>query len=89
MSAQYAVVLIKQCKIRQNQIEGKPSIGLTIEPLVDEYFAWVKEHVSDITYNGSLNFETAPVLSAFPEELKMDALRMIARIGEYFKQCMK
>ena len=38
----------------------------------------------NIQYQGVLSFETAPVLSAFPEELKEDALNMIARIGEYF-----
>lgn len=38
----------------------------------------------NIQYQGVLSFETAPVLSAFPEELKEDALNMIAQIGEYF-----
>ena len=40
----------------------------------------------NIQYQGVLSFETAPVLSAFPEELKEDALNMIARIGEYFSK---
>lgn len=39
-----------------------------------------------IEYNGVLSFETAPVLSSFPEELKVEALDFIARIGEYFSQ---
>jgi len=39
-----------------------------------------------IQYQGVLSFETAPVLSSFPEELKEDALNMIARIGEYFSK---
>jgi hypothetical protein len=29
-----------------------------------------------------LSFETAPALTAFPEALKPDVLRFIARIGE-------
>ena len=36
-----------------------------------------------IGFDGVLNFETAPVLTAFPEELREDALRLIARIGRY------
>lgn len=35
-------------------------------------------------FNGVLNFETAPVLTAFPPQMKQEALRLIARIGEYF-----
>lgn len=38
----------------------------------------------NIGYDGAISFETAPVLSSFPEEMKEDVLRMIARIGEYF-----
>ena len=38
----------------------------------------------EIQYNGVLSFETAPVLSAFPEEMKEDVLGFIARIGQYF-----
>ena len=38
----------------------------------------------NISYDGVLSFETAPVLEAFPVELKMDALKLIARIGRYF-----
>jgi sugar phosphate isomerase/epimerase len=37
-----------------------------------------------INFDGVLSFETAPVLSSFPNELKVDALGMIARIGQYF-----
>lgn len=39
-----------------------------------------------IHFDQVLNFETAPVLSAFPEEMKPQALRFIAEIGEYFKK---
>ena len=38
----------------------------------------------NIKFQGTLSFETAPVLSAFPEEMKQDALEFIARIGRYF-----
>lgn len=37
-----------------------------------------------IQFQGVLSFETAPVLNAFPEELKKETLRFIAKIGEYF-----
>ena len=37
-----------------------------------------------IGYQGVLSFETAPVLTAFPEEMKKDALKLILRVGEYF-----
>lgn len=37
-----------------------------------------------IRYEGALSFETGPVLTAFPNELKEQALRFIAQIGEYF-----
>lgn len=37
-----------------------------------------------IGFQGTLSSETAPVLSAFPETMKQDALSFIARIGEYF-----
>lgn len=37
-----------------------------------------------IKYDKVLSFETAPVLSAFPEVMKQDTLSFIARIGEYF-----
>lgn len=37
-----------------------------------------------IRFGGVLSFETAPVLTAFPEAMKEDALGLIAKIGEYF-----
>lgn len=42
-----------------------------------------------IGFDQVLSFETAPVLSAFPTELKEDALHLIARIGEYFMERIK
>lgn len=38
----------------------------------------------NIHFDGVLSFETAPVLSSFPEEMKEDALGFIAKIGQYF-----
>ena len=35
-------------------------------------------------FDGALSFETAPVLTSFPPELKQEALGLIARIGKYF-----
>lgn len=40
--------------------------------------------VKKIGYNGVLNFETGPTLTAFPDELKGEALKFIAKIGRYF-----
>lgn len=37
-----------------------------------------------ISFDGVLSFETAPVLSAFPDRMKQDVLSFIAGIGEYF-----
>lgn len=37
-----------------------------------------------IGYEQVLSFETAPVLSSFPKELREDALKFIARVGKYF-----
>lgn len=37
-----------------------------------------------IGFGGVLSFETAPVLSSFPEEMKEDTLAFIAKIGAYF-----
>ena len=37
-----------------------------------------------IGYQGVLSFETVPVLTAFPEEMKKDVLKLIVRVGEYF-----
>ena len=35
-------------------------------------------------FNGVLSFETAPILTSFPKELRQQALHMIAEIGYYF-----
>lgn len=35
-------------------------------------------------FEGTLSFETAPVLTAFPEEMKGEALAFLAGIGNYF-----
>ena len=40
--------------------------------------------LSNIGFDKVLSFETAPVLTAFPEELRNDALILIRRIGSYF-----
>ncbi|MCI8418515.1 MAG: sugar phosphate isomerase/epimerase [Lachnospiraceae bacterium] len=40
--------------------------------------------LQSIGYQGALSFETAPVLTAFPQEMKAEALSFIARIGHYF-----
>ncbi len=37
-----------------------------------------------IGFDGVLSFETAPVLKAFPDDLKEDTLRFICAIGRYF-----
>ena len=37
-----------------------------------------------VKFDKVLSFETAPVLSAFPSVLKEDALKLIAKIGNYF-----
>jgi len=42
------------------------------------------EGLKKIQFNKVLSFETAPVLSAFPRELKEKALKFIADIGVYF-----
>lgn len=41
-----------------------------------------------IKFSGTLSFETAPVLSAFPEEMKKDTLEFIAKIGNYFAELL-
>lgn len=38
----------------------------------------------DIQFNGVLNFEASPVVSAFPEEMKADVLEFLVKIGENF-----
>ncbi len=40
--------------------------------------------LKNIRFDKVLSFETAPVLAAFPEPMKMDVLRFIAQIGKYF-----
>lgn len=40
--------------------------------------------LAKIGFDGVLSFETAPVLTSFPPEMKRDALVFIAKIGEYF-----
>lgn len=42
------------------------------------------EGLKHIKFNGVLNFETAPVLTSFPEQLKPQVLKFIADIGRYF-----
>lgn len=37
-----------------------------------------------IHFNRVLSFETAPVLTAFPDAMKADTLSFIANIGRYF-----
>lgn len=39
-----------------------------------------------IDFKGALSFETAPVLTAFPEAMKEDVLGFIARIGRHFSR---
>lgn len=39
-----------------------------------------------IGFNGVLSFETAPVLTAFPDVMKSDVLRLIADIGTFFAE---
>ena len=41
------------------------------------------EALKKIKFEGVLSFETAPVLNAFPEEMKLDTLIFIEKIGEY------
>lgn len=43
----------------------------------------------NIHFNQTLSFETAPVLKAFPEEMKQDALSLILKIGEYFSHSVQ
>ena len=40
--------------------------------------------LADIDFDGVLSFETAPVLSSFPEELKKEVLQLISATGRYF-----
>lgn len=43
----------------------------------------------NIHFDKTLSFETAPVLNAFPEQLKQDALSFIFKIGEYFSNSVQ
>lgn len=46
--------------------------------------------LKNIGYKGVLNFETAPVLNCFPDDMKEDALEFIGKIGRYFStECIK
>ena len=38
----------------------------------------------EIGFDGVINFEASPVVSAFPEEMKADALEFLVKIGKYF-----
>ena len=38
----------------------------------------------EIKFDGVINFEASPVVSAFPDEMKKDALEFLAKIGKYF-----
>lgn len=40
--------------------------------------------LKEIGYDKVLSFETAPVLSSFPDEMKSDVLFFIYQIGQYF-----
>ena len=42
--------------------------------------------LKSIHFDQVLNFETAPALKRFPEEMKQDAMKFIAGIGEYFSK---
>ena len=44
--------------------------------------------LKSIQFDQVLSFETAPVLSAFPEEMKFKTLQFIADIGQYFAGCL-
>ena len=37
-------------------------------------------------FEGTLSFETAPVLTAFPETMKQDVLAFLAKIGNRFSE---
>lgn len=54
----------------------------------DLYLDWegVIEGLRDIDYRGALNFETFRVLTTFPQRVKPEALKLIAAIGQYFKE---
>ena len=39
--------------------------------------------LKNIKFDGVMSFETAPVLTAFPDRMKQDVLSFIAKIGQY------
>lgn len=45
--------------------------------------------LANIKFDKVLSFETAPVLAAFPDEMKEDVLRFIARIGRYLGEAVQ
>lgn len=45
--------------------------------------------LQNINFEGVLSFETAPVLSSFPEEMKEETLAFIASVGRYFAGQLK
>lgn len=44
--------------------------------------------LKQIDFDGVLSFETAPVLTAFPDVMKLDVLRFIANTGKYFAEVL-
>lgn len=58
----------------------------TRENLTSTDWSGFVDGLLQIGYSHVLSFETAPVLSAFPEELKEQALGFIAQIGQYFSK---
>lgn len=53
-----------------------------------DWNGWIRG-LKKIGFDGVLSFETAPVLASFPEEMNMDVLSLIARIGEYFSEAIR
>lgn len=56
----------------------------TRENLPSTDWEGVVRGLRNIKFDGTLSFETAPVLTSFPEELKPQVLSLIAGIGRYF-----
>lgn len=56
----------------------------TRENTVSTDWAGFLKGLRAIKFDGVLNFETGPVLTAFPEGLRSEALAFIAKIGHYF-----
>ncbi|MCI9440700.1 MAG: sugar phosphate isomerase/epimerase [Ruminococcus sp.] len=44
--------------------------------------------LKQIGFDGVLSFETAPVLTAFPDVMKLDVLEFIAKTGKYFAEAL-